>query len=124
MEAGYKNWKRATEKMRGFSQHSRSQDHLFNMTKWESYKSLPKISNKDEKYNVATQISEAHRTYILVSENRAYLRIVAQTVLFTAIQPIQIQGIAQRGHDESAESLNRGNFLEILNRSLQRIMTL
>ena len=45
----------------------------------------------------------------LVIENRACIKTVCAVLRLTAIQLI-----AQRGHDESDDSLNRGNFLAIL----------
>ena len=45
----------------------------------------------------------------LVQENRHYIKSVAKVLLFTATK-----NIAQRGHRESEEVDNRGNFLAIL----------
>ena len=45
----------------------------------------------------------------LVAENRACIKTVCAVLRLTAIQQI-----AQRGHDESDQSLNQGNFLAIL----------
>ena len=45
----------------------------------------------------------------LVQENRHYIKSVAEVLLLTATQ-----NIAQRGHRESEEVDNRGNFLAIL----------
>lgn len=45
----------------------------------------------------------------LIKENWYYISVIAEILLFTACQ-----NIAQRGDDEGAESLNRGNFLELL----------
>jgi hypothetical protein len=44
-----------------------------------------------------------------VKNNRIYMQFVTQTVLFLAKQ-----NIAFRGHLEHHESLNRGNFLQLL----------
>jgi hypothetical protein len=99
----FKNWKRALEKESGFKQHETSSEHRNCHLKWINYsqvKSNPRIS-------VASQINEAHLA--LVKENREYLGIVIDILMYTATQ-----NIAQRGHRENEQSSNRGNFLELL----------
>lgn len=44
-----------------------------------------------------------------VQENHAYIKTIGEVLLLTATQ-----NIAQRGHDESEEYINKGNFREIL----------
>lgn len=44
-----------------------------------------------------------------VRENRDYIKTIGEILLLTATQ-----NIAQRGHEESAESDNKGNFMAIL----------
>eukprot|EP00063_Salmo_salar_P015180 XP_013990015.1 PREDICTED: zinc finger MYM-type protein 1-like [Salmo salar] len=44
-----------------------------------------------------------------VQENWDYIKTIGEVLLLTATQ-----NIAQRGHDESAESDNKGNFMAIL----------
>ena len=61
----------------------------------------------DEETSVLSQINETHDK--LVKENRSYIKVIARSLLFTAVQ-----GIAQRSHDEKKNSLNRGTFLELL----------
>ena len=45
----------------------------------------------------------------LVQENRRYIRAVIEALRYTCCQ-----NIAQRGHRENSDSLNRGNFIELL----------
>ena len=56
---------------------------------------------------VAQQISSAHRREVALNRRNVYR--LFETVLF-----LSKQGIAFRGHDESACSLNRGNYLDLL----------
>ena len=56
----------------------------------------------------AAQLDSQHAKK--VKENRGFLAIIIETIIFLAKQ-----GLAFRGHDESPESLNRGNFLELIN---------
>ncbi|KAH6926662.1 hypothetical protein HPB50_021177 [Hyalomma asiaticum] len=58
--------------------------------------------------SVATHLSDAYSRE--VQENRLYIARVADILRFTAVQ-----GISQRGHDESARNENKGNFVELLN---------
>lgn len=104
ISCGFKNWKRALEKEAGLRKHGNSTDHKNNEVKWVSYKSL---CNKVDSGSVATLMNTAHLN--LVKENRTYIAIIIDALLFTATQCI-----AQRGNKEDVDSLNRGNFLELL----------
>jgi len=53
-------------------------------------------------------LSDEHRPQI--SANRKYLSAVVDVLKFTAIHRL-----AQRGHDEHGDSVNRGNFLDLPN---------
>ena len=78
------------------------------MVKWISWK----IDNKSNK-SILLQLDNAHE--ILIKQNREYLEVIIETLIFTALQ-----NIAQRGVDENRQNLlqlsdaNRGNFLELL----------
>lgn len=102
IKKGFKNWKRASEKGAGFSQHSNSFLHKNSMVCWASYK-----QQQQQNQSVGSQISKARQT--LIKENRDYLKIIIESVLFLAHQ-----GLALRSHDESESSGNKGNFLELL----------
>ena len=56
---------------------------------------------------VADQLGSARAE--LVQKNRNYIKTIAEVLLLCARQDI-----ALRGHRESVDSANRGNFLEIL----------
>ena len=62
---------------------------------------------RDPQTSVETLISDAYA--IKVRENRMYIGQIIEILRFTAVQ-----GIAQRGNDETKDSENRGNFLELL----------
>lgn len=53
------------------------------------------------------QLSQEHRKQI--EDNRDYIKTLAEVLLLTAMQ-----NIAQRGHRETMDSDNKGNFLSIL----------
>lgn len=72
------------------------------MVSWQDF-----IKNKESGTSIANRLDAVRSK--LITKNRQYLRAILE-VLLTCSQ----QEIALRGHDESMNSLNRGNFLEIL----------
>lgn len=103
--AGYTNWKKALDKESGFRKHDNSVAHKTCQTSWVSY---TEMKSRGPGESVATHLSNAHSKQ--VQENRMYVERVADILRFTAVQ-----GIAQRGHDESDTSDNKGNYLELMN---------
>lgn len=101
---GFKNWKKSTYNDSGLKKHDKSQDHKNCYVMWVSQKNM-KTRNIP---SVSAQINEGHLK--LIRENRKYIKQIASVLLFTGTQCI-----AQRGDDESVKSLNRGNFLELIN---------
>ena len=99
---GYHQWKKATEKDAGFSQHERSDYHATTFCLWKEFEQR-QISGK----TIDASISSLHEKTI--NENRRYVKQVARVLCLTARQKI-----AQRGHKEDVNSPNKGNFLEIL----------
>ena len=65
------------------------------------------------KFFILSKLQESHKQD--VKENRDYLKVIIECLMFTAQQ-----NIAQRGHDEQRDGLsnssdvNRGNFLELI----------
>ena len=78
------------------------------MAKW-----IESRANKKRNTSILSKLQESHKEY--VKENRDFLKVVIECLMFTAQQ-----NIAQRGHDEQRDSLsnssdvNRGNFLELI----------
>lgn len=93
MNIAFKNWKNALDNDSGFKKHELSSGHKSCLLKWINYKDSKTGTEK----SVMSQMSEAHNK--LVKENRQYISIIADTLLFTALQ-----NIAQRGDDESLVS--------------------
>jgi hypothetical protein len=58
-------------------------------------------------HSVLNQLSEANKK--LIDDNKYYIATLAEIILSTVTQ-----NMSQKGHDESVESFNRGNFLELL----------
>ncbi|CAH1109478.1 unnamed protein product [Psylliodes chrysocephalus] len=96
-KTGFKNWKKIAEKL---SKHSEGKAHIQNNQKYVIYKETLKAGS------VATQTSSAYKEQII--KNKEYFKIISD-VLLTLCR----QGIALRGHDESEDSKNKGNFKEI-----------
>jgi len=100
--SGYKNWKNAMSS-KGFPRHNSSIDHKNCCQTWLDYK-----ANKEKNISVLSLISADHAR--LVNENRRYMKSIILSVRMLAIQ-----GSAFRDHRENEQSLNRGNFIEIMN---------
>lgn len=69
--------------------------------KWEGY------NNSKKTKSILSTLNE--KNISLVKENQYYISVITEILLFTACQ-----NFAQRVDDEGAESLNRWNFLELL----------
>lgn len=101
-QQGYTNWKKAMYKDGGFKAHEKSENHVNAMYAWSEHKkTILTDSSMLDAINTAYQKK--------VEENRTYIKTVAEVLLFTATQ-----NISQRGHLETDESKNKGNFLGIM----------
>nr|XP_008302973.1 PREDICTED: zinc finger MYM-type protein 1-like [Stegastes partitus] len=92
--SGFNNWKKAAYKDAGFSVHVKPDRHKQAMTAWMGYQKAVKFPNQGTQQ---------------VQENWDYIKTISEVLLLTATQ-----NIAQRGHDKSANSDNKGNFLAII----------
>ncbi|XP_076841026.1 zinc finger MYM-type protein 1-like [Brachyhypopomus gauderio] len=99
---GFKNWKKATYKEAGFALHARSERHKQAMVTWRDYQKAAAANA-----TLVNVLNKEHNRQ--VKENREYIKTIGEVLLLTATQ-----NIAQRGHNESAESGNKGNFKAIL----------
>lgn len=97
---GYSNWKKATFKDSGFSLHAKSDINA--MTAWLENKRMGENNS-----SLFALMDHDHKKK--VTENQNFVKTLAEILLLTATR-----NIAQRAHNESAASSNRGNFLEIL----------
>ena len=99
---GYSNWKKATFRDSGFCRHAKSEHHVNAMLAWEEDK-----RRKDNNTSMIVLMEAENRKKI--TDNQKYIKTLGEILCLTATQ-----NIAQRGHRESSDSENRGNFLEIL----------
>ena len=102
ISSGFRNWKHALEKGKGFVKHDSSRDHSAAVTAMNLRKSkvLPTMLSA-----LDSSQKNAQSKHIVAA---------AKTALHLARQ-----GLAFRGHDESTDSFNRGNFLETLDLLIQ-----
>ena len=96
-EKGVRDWKKIKDKL---DKHGSTKSHIDSTTGWNEYK------NSLKNGSVVTQLSNAIK--VNVAENWEYAKKVTEVLLYLAKQ-----GLAQKGHDESKDSFNRGNFLEL-----------
>ena len=101
-KTGFKN-------MKGFlldcKKHENAKSHMSAYKTWKTYSSGPRVDSL---------VSQARRDEIQrhneeVSQNREMFKTITEAVLY-----LPRQELAFRGHDESNESLNRGNYRELL----------
>ena len=96
---GMKNWKKALGKDGKLTCHAQSTVHRSAWVMWMEAKSQP--------CSVAARLDSAYHQQ--VKKNREYLTVIIETLMFLAKHNVAI-----RGHDESLQSTNRGNFLDLL----------
>ena len=100
----FTNWKKPER----LKKHATSEAHCTAMLNWANAKINEKMKN-----TILTQLDSQHK--VNIKKNRQYLKIIIETLMFTAQQ-----NISQRGHEESRQNIseisniNRGNFLELL----------
>lgn len=97
---GFSDWKNMPKQFENHFLSSKS-SHQFSLEKYAAY-TQSKASG-----SVATQISSQYKNDVI--RNREVLATHVQVILLCAQQDI-----ALRGHRENDESMNKGNFLEIL----------
>ncbi len=96
VSSGFKNWKKAVNAF-----HKHAQSHKDCIVSWNSYKASALRGN------VVQQIEAESADEI--RQRREYMQsIVAVTCMLGK------QGLPFRGHDETAESHNKGNFMECM----------
>ncbi|CAF2165695.1 unnamed protein product [Rotaria magnacalcarata] len=99
---GFQNWKRALDKSKGLDRHAQSQGHILTASNFTVFQERGRI-----KQNVV-QLLDKNRIE-KIRRNQERLTKIASVLLLCARQSIGI-----RGHDESENSLNKGNFIEML----------
>ncbi|KAL4135611.1 hypothetical protein QTP88_007209 [Uroleucon formosanum] len=87
-------------KLNKLDAHAKSNLHLTCMVKWSAYQKTKETGS------VYSQISSQHS--LMVKNNRMYMKMLVDIVLF-----LSCQGIGFRGHDETKDSLNQGNFKDL-----------
>ena len=98
---GFHDWKHATGQKGILINHNNSLSHKQALVAWEQFKTT------QDRGSVAEQLGSNRAQQI--RKNRHYIKSIAEILLLCSKQEISF-----RGHDESENSLNKGNFLEIL----------
>ena len=99
---GFRDWKHAMGKRGIISAQDNCSSHKQAMACWNEY-----TINLEKHTSVAHRLETAREQ--VVKTNRHYIKTLIEILLLCAKQEIAV-----RGHRESAESRNQGNFLEIL----------
>ncbi|CAF3577936.1 unnamed protein product [Rotaria sp. Silwood1] len=104
---GFNNWKRALAPDRGFDRHVKSQTHIISSANFFEYQSRQKSNT------TVIHVLEKSRAD-QIRNNRNKLINISSAILLCAKQLL-----ALHGHDESIDSHNHGNLMEILKWSAQ-----
>ncbi|XP_077700938.1 zinc finger MYM-type protein 1 isoform X1 [Canis aureus] len=92
---GISNWKKTLEK---FRKHEKSEMHLKSLQFWREHQF------SDEAVNDNLSIHSKQ-----IEGNKKYLKLIIENILFLGKQCLPL-----RGNDQSISSMNKGNFLELL----------
>ena len=98
---GFRDWKHAMGSKGILTTHNNCLSHKESMITWQHFKLAKKTGS------VADQLGTLRSEQI--KKNNQYMISVCDVLRFCCKQEI-----ALRGHDESSESSNRGNFLELM----------
>ena len=82
--------------------HTLSHRHIDAVAAWSDY-----LRNQRSQTSITSTLSQARRDQIL--QNRHYLKTILEVLMYCAVHEI-----ALRGHRESVDSRNKGNFLGLL----------
>lgn len=96
---GFNSW---SYKAKAFKKHAASENHVASIEKWTLY-----LDTKQNDKSVANLLE--HSRLQEIKENREHVYFLLKTTLY-----LGKQGISFRGHDESTDSSNKGNFIELL----------
>ena len=104
-KSGFGNWKNATGEKGKLAKHANSRKHMLSVERRYNFTSATPI---DVQLNDA-----AHKMRARKEEERIENRHIVETI-FDIVQHLAKQNSTCRGHDESTDSKNKGNFLEEL----------
>lgn len=96
---GFNCWKKQSISLK---KHSNSENHKSSIEKWTLFLSTKKNENCVSNLLIHSRMQE-------IKDNRNHVYFLLKATLYLAKQ-----GLAFRGNNEGSESLNRGNFIELL----------
>jgi hypothetical protein len=101
ISTGFRDWKHATGTTGVLLSHNNSYSHKQSVVAWEQFRKTSLSGT------VVEQLGNNRAE--MIKNNRLYLQAVSDVILTCCKQDI-----ALRGHRETPDSINKGNFLEIL----------
>ena len=100
----FSNWKKSAK----LAKHGKSENHVRSMTRWLQFKAMQR-----NKTSVLQQLNTAHQDQVV--SNRQFLKVIIQSLMYTAQQNVAISGHEEnRNNIREVSDINRGNFLELL----------
>ena len=105
MKIGFRNWKNATGESGKIMKHSKSRMHMLSAERMHCFRSTTPI---DVQLNKEAEEIRGRR-----EQERVENRHIVETI-FDVVRHLAKQNSSFRGHDETDDSKNKGNFLEEL----------
>ena len=105
MKIGFRNWKNATGESGKLMKHSKSRMHMLSAERMHCFRSTTPI---DVQLNKEAEEIRGRR-----EQERVENRHIVETI-FDVVRHLAKQNSSFRGHDETDDSKNKGNFLEEL----------
>ena len=100
----FSNWKKSAK----LAKHGKSENHVRSMTRWLQFKAMQR-----NKTSLLQQLNTAHQDQVV--SNRQFLKVIIQSLMYTAQQNVAISGHEEnRNNTWEVSDINRGNFLELL----------
>ena len=105
MKTGFRNWKNATGESGKLMKHSKSRMHMLSAERMHCFRSTTPI---DVQLNKEAEEIRGRR-----EQERVENQHIVETI-FDVVRHLAKQNSSFRGHDETDDSKNKGNFLEEL----------
>ncbi len=96
---GYRNWKNGTGMTGRLIKHSKSQRHITATAAWANF-----THNLQSQTLISSILSRQQ-----IQDNRHYINTIIEVLLYCALQELPL-----RGHRKGENSINKGNFLELI----------
>ena len=107
-EKGFRKWANAMDSKKGFAKHERSEQHKTSYVTWINFQKI----SEGENVTIGSKMCPGREQ--VITDNREYFRLLFKYVIFFSVNELPT-----RGHDESEDSTNPGNWLNFISLQLK-----